>query len=427
MLKRMSNPRTWRRHMLDNTTAIATEARAGRRNILVLAICQTLSTAAASIDMTLTALTGYQLAPSKLLATLPFALITVAAAFVIFSASMLMKRIGRKRGFILGATVGTCGGIISFWAVLHGDFWVFCMGTAAVGVFQAFAQYYRLAASDSVADENKSKAISTVLAGGVVAAVLGPLLASWSKDLVPTVLFAGSYLMVAVLGFVSVLLLAVFFIERTAHEAVKVDELQPAERPIGAIMRTPIFMASAASNIVAAVVMMFVMTAAPLAAVACNHTIDDGASIIQWHLVGMYAPSFVTGALIKRYGIPTIVFGGIALNLVCVIAAISSSSLPAFFVALLCLGIGWNFLFVAGSTLLVQSCRPSERAKTQGTAELMRYATTAIATLVAGPYLTFEGWATLNLSVLPLLVLIAGTTLWWMASERRAAAALVQA
>src|SRR5262249_32077729 len=146
-------------------------------------------------------------------ATLPFALITVAAAFVIFSASMLMKRIGRKLGFILGATIGGFGGIISFWSVLHADFWIFCLGTAAVGVFQAFAQYYRLAASDSVGNADKSKAISTVLAGGVVAAVLGPMLASWSKDLIPGVLFAGSYLMVAVLSFVSILLLAAFFRE----------------------------------------------------------------------------------------------------------------------------------------------------------------------------------------------------------------------
>jgi MFS family permease len=411
--------------MPNNDAAIAAETHAGSRNIYVLSICQALSTAAASIDMTLTALTGYQLAPTKLLATLPFSLITVAAAFVIFSASMLMKRIGRKLGFILGATAGTFGGIISFWAVLHADFWVFCIGTAAVGIFQAFSQYYRLAASDSASDENKSKAISTVLAGGVVAAVLGPMLASWSKDLIPTTLFAGSYLMIAVLGFVSILLLAVFFIEKTSAEAAKVDDIQQAERPLKIILATPIFMASAASNIVASVVMMFVMTAAPLAAVACNHTIDDGANIIQWHLVGMFAPSFVTGALIKRFGIPTIVFGGIALNLVCMIAAISSTSLAAFFVALLCLGIGWNFLFVAGSTLLVQSCRPSEQAKTQGAAELMRYATTAIATLAAGPYLAFEGWIALNLSVLPLLVLISGMTLWWMASERRAAAKLI--
>jgi MFS family permease len=390
-----------------------------RGNVAILSVCQALAMAAGSIDMTLTALTGYQLAPDKLLATLPFSLITVAGAFVTFSASMLMKRIGRKLGFMLGATVGTLGGIVSFWAVLHADFWVFCIGTAAVGVFQAFAQYYRLAASDSVRDEDKSKAISAVLAGGVFAAVFGPMLASWSKDFIPTVLFAGSYLAIAALSLVSILLLAIFYRELAAHQVSVAGGAQSIDRTIGMIARTPIFMASTASSIVGSVVMMFVMTAAPLAAVACGHTINDGANIIQWHLVGMFAPSFVTGILIKRFGLPRIVFAGIALNLVCMIVAISSVSLPAFYLALFCLGVGWNFLFVTGSTLLAQSCRPSEQAKTQGTAELIRYLATAIATLAAGPILEIEGWRIVNLAMLPLSVLIAGVILWWVASERR--------
>ena len=390
-----------------------------RGNVAILSVCQALAMAAGSIDMTLTALTGYQLAPDKLLATLPFSLITVAGAFVTFSASMLMKRIGRKLGFMLGATVGTLGGIVSFWAVLHADFWVFCMGTAAVGVFQAFAQYYRLAASDSVRDEDKSKAISAVLAGGVVAAVLGPMLASWSKDFIPTVLFAGSYLAIAALSLVSILLLAIFYRELAAHRVSVAGSAQSVDRSIGVIVRTPIFMASTASMIVGSVVMMFVMTAAPLAAVACGHTIDDGANIIQWHLVGMFAPSFVTGILIKRFGLPRIVFAGIALNLACTTVAVSSISLAAFYLALFCLGVGWNFLFVAGSTLLAQSCRPSEQAKTQGTAELARYLATAIATLAAGPILEIEGWKIVNLAMLPLSVLISGVIVWWVASERR--------
>ncbi|HEU5093727.1 MAG TPA: MFS transporter [Reyranella sp.] len=390
-----------------------------RGNVAILSVCQALAMAAGSIDMTLTALTGYQLAPDKLLATLPFSLITVAGAFVTFSASMLMKRIGRKLGFMLGATVGTLGGIVSFWAVLHADFWVFCMGTAAVGVFQAFAQYYRLAASDSVRDEDKSKAISAVLAGGVVAAVLGPMLASWSKDFIPTVLFAGSYLAIAALSLVSILLLAIFYRELAGQQASAAASVQGVDRSIGVIVRTPIFMASTASMIVGSVVMMFVMTAAPLAAVACGHTIDDGANIIQWHLVGMFAPSFVTGILIKRFGLPRIVFAGIALNLACTTVAVSSISLAAFYLALFCLGVGWNFLFVAGSTLLAQSCRPSEQAKTQGTAELARYLATAIATLAAGPILEIEGWKIVNLAMLPLSVLISGVIVWWVASERR--------
>ena len=390
-----------------------------RGNVAILSVCQALAMAAGSIDMTLTALTGYQLAPDKLLVTLPFSLITVAGAFVTFSASMLMKRIGRKLGFMLGATVGTLGGVVSFWAVLHADFWVFCIGTAAVGVFQAFAQYYRLAASDSVRDEDKSRAISAVLAGGVAAAVLGPMLASWSKDFIPTVLFAGSYLAIAALSLVSILLLAIFYRELAAQQVSVAGSVPGTDRSIGVIVRTPIFMASTASSIVGSVVMMFVMTAAPLAAVACGHTIDDGANIIQWHLVGMFAPSFVTGILIKRFGLPRIVFAGIALNLICMIVAISSVSLPAFYFALFCLGVGWNFLFVIGSTLLAESCSPSERAKTQGTAELIRYIATAIATLAAGPILEIEGWRIVNLATLPLSVLISGVIVWWVASERR--------
>jgi len=155
----------------------------GRRNAVVLAFCQGLFTCAISIDLTLTGLTGYQLAPDKSLATLPFALITVAGAVVTYFASFLMARIGRRLGFALGAFIGAAGGAISVWSVINADFWTFCVGTAAVGVFQAFAQYYRLAAADSVDVAFKTKAISTVLTGGVVAAVVGPALASWTKDL----------------------------------------------------------------------------------------------------------------------------------------------------------------------------------------------------------------------------------------------------
>jgi MFS family permease len=393
----------------------------GRRNAFVLALCQGLFTCAISIDLTLTGLTGYQLAPDKSLATLPFALITVAGAIVTYFASFLMARIGRRMGFALGALIGAVGGGISVWSVITADFWTFCAGTAAVGVFQAFAQYYRLAAADSVEAPLKTKAISTVLTGGVVAAVLGPALASWSKDLFPAYLFAGAYLMVAILGLASLALLLGFYRDVAPAAAAALDADARPPRPLGTIMRQPIFVASVANNVVGSVAMMFVMTAAPLAAIACSHTINDGANIIQWHLVGMFAPSFFTGALIKRFGMSPILFAGMALNVVCVVAAVSSTSLPAFYVALLCLGIGWNFLFVGGTTLLAQACRPNERAKTQGVAEFMRYVATAIATLAAGPFLLSQGWAAVNIAILPVLALAACMTLWWVFAERRRA------
>lgn len=391
----------------------------GGRNALILAICHGLFTCAISIDLTLTALTGWQLAPDKALATLPFALITVAGALSTLFVSHLLQRIGRQLGFAAGSLVGAIGGLLSVWAVFHQDFWIFCLGTAAVGVYQAFAQFYRLAAADSVASEYKSRAISTVLTGGVIAAIVGPMLAAWSKDFFATALFAGAYTMVTILSGASAVLLMALYRDQKAGTANVLDAEALPPRPTGTILHQPIFIASAANNIVGAVAMMFVMTAAPLAAVACNHSIDDGASIIQWHLVGMYAPSFITGLLITRFGLPTVLYAGMALNLACVAVAVLSTDLMAFHVALFALGVGWNFMFVGGTTLLTRSYRPSEQARTQGIAEFIRFGATAVATLAAGPLLATFGWSAVNIAIVPLIVLAAAMTMWWVLSERR--------
>lgn len=402
-------------------TDIASAPRDGRRNALVLALAQALFTCLISIDLTLTALTGYQLAPDRALATLPFALITVAGAAVTLFASLLMQRIGRRAGFTLGALIGAAGGGISVLAVLNGDFWLFCLGTAGVGVFQAFAQYYGLAAADSVGAEAKSRAISTVLAGSVIAAILGPMLAAWSKDLIPMALFAGAYLMVGLLGLASAILILAFYRD-TAPAASGTEHHEPA-RPMRVVARQPIFVAGVANTIVGSVVMMLVMTAAPLAAVGCGFTIDDGADIIQWHLVGMFVPSLLSGRLIERFGVARIVTLGMALNIGCAVVAVSSTDLVAFYAALFALGVGWNFMFVGGTTLIARSYRPAERGRTQGTAELLRSGCTAVATLAAGPLLETQGWATLNLAILPALLLAAVATSWWAMGVRRTAPA----
>lgn len=395
----------------------------GGRNANVLALCQGLFTCAISIDLTLTALTGWQLAPDKALATLPFALITVAGAVVTWFAAFLIQRLGRRWSFVLGAASCTLGGLISVWSVFHAQFWTFCVGTALVGVFQAFAQYYRLAAADAVAEQAKSRAISTVLAGGVIAALIGPALAAWSKDWFPLALFAGAYLVVAAMGLLSVLTLLLFYRDQAAASVAETSAHPPA-RPLRQIVRTPVFMASVANNVAGSMVMMFIMTAAPLAAVACHHTIDDGAAIIQWHLLGMYAPSFFAGRLIQRFGLGRVVLAGVLMNLGCAITALSSTTLPAFYLALLLLGVGWNFMFVGGTTLLAQSYTPAERARTQGCSELLRYAATALATLGAGPLLARFGWHSLNLAILPILLLSALATLRWMQTQRVTKAAM---
>lgn len=395
----------------------ALERSSSPSNVAVLAIAQGLFTAAIAIDLTLTGLTGYQLAPDKSLATLPFALITVAGAIATYFASTLMQKIGRRRGFVLGALTGAIGGLISVWAVFLNSFWLFCMGTAAVGVFQAFAQYYRLAATDSEPDNRKARAISLVLAGGVIAAFLGPLLASWSADLFP-VLFAGSYVMVCLLGLASAALLWLGYQDALPEPLGLHDHEQPP-RKLLTIFKQPISLAALSNNVIGGVVMMFIMTATPLAAVASNHSINDGASIIQWHLVGMYAPSLFAGRLIALFGLPPILFLGMALSAACGLIAQFSDSLTAFYIALLFLGVGWNFMFVGGTTLLTSSYHPSEKARVQGVAEFIQYTFTAFATLAAGPLLQLLGWKGMNNIVFPLIAVSAIITLRWMRADRR--------
>lgn len=389
----------------------------GRRAARVLAVCQALYTSSVSIDLTLTGLVGYTLADDKALATLPFSLITVAAALTTIFASFLMARIGRRAGFVLGAGVGALGGAVSVWAIFHHSFWAFCTGTATVGVFQAFAQYYRLAAADAVGVEGKGRAISTVLTGGVVAAVCGPLLAAWSKDWLAPVAFAGSYALVTGFGLVSIVMLALLYRDAAPHANAAVAH-EPA-RPLGAIVRQPIFAAALANNALGYAVMMFVMTATPIAAVACGHTIGDGAAIIQWHLVGMFAPSLFSAGLIRRFGVLPVIGAGIVLSALCGVLALRSTDLPHFYAALACLGVGWNFMFVGGSTLLAQSYRPSERAKTQATSEFTTFAFSALGSLFAGQLLARFGWATINAAIFPPLGIAALATLAYAWSSRR--------
>jgi MFS family permease len=399
----------------------------GRRNTRVLALCQALYTSSVSIDLTLTGIVGYTLASDKAFATLPFSLITVAAALTTIFASFLMAKIGRRLGFVIGATVGAAGGAISVWAIFHHSFAAFCCGTATVGVFQAFAQYYRLAAADAAGVAAKSRAISTVLAGGVAAAVLGPAIAAWSRDWFAPVTFAGSYAVVTALGLASMVLLLMVYRDGAAlgasHAASHAAGARiEAARPLAQIMRQPIFAAALANNALGYMVMMFVMTATPIAAVACGHTIGQGAEIIQWHLVGMYAPSFFSARLIDRFGVLRVIGAGIALSAMCGVLALRSADLPHFYAALACLGVGWNFMFVGGTTLLSQSYRPSERAKTQAASEFTTFGCTALASLFAGQWLARFGWDAVNVAIFPLLGLAALATVAFAWSRARTSA-----
>ena len=392
------------------------------RQARVLALCQGLFTSAISVDLTLTGLVGYTLAPTKALATLPFALITVAGAATAMGVPFVIERFGRRFAFCLGGVACMLGGWVSVAAIWRHDFWLFCGGTALVGVFQSFARFYRLAAADAAPVPEKPRAISVVLTGGVVAAVCGPAIAAWSADMMLPTPFAGSYAVVAVFGALTVMLLMVAYRESPAALAAAAADTRPA-RPLGEIVRQPVFLASFANNGIGNAVMMFVMTATPIAAIACHHTIAQGAQIIEWHLVGMYAPSFFSGWLLQRFGNPVMLVAGIALSALAAVVALCSTSLVAFYVALLCLGMGWNFMSVGGTTLLAGSYRPSERARTQSASEFSSAVLTSLATLAAGQVLTVWGWQGVNLAVLPALAVALAVTLAWQRRERAAAMA----
>jgi MFS family permease len=384
------------------------------RNIILLAICQALYTSSISVDLTLTGIVGYNLAANKAFATLPFALITVGAAATTIFASLLMNRIGRKAGFCIGASAATMGGSISVWAIFHQSFAAFCIGTTCVGAFQAFAQYYRFAAADAAVPAHKAQALSLVLTGGVVAAVLGPAIAAWSKDLLAPVSFAGSYAVVTVFGLTSIVALVCLDSSVLGIKSNPSDSSKGlSTRKLSKIAKQPVFLTAVINNIVGYAVMMFIMTATPLASVAYNHSIDDGANIIQLHLLGMFAPSFFTGKLIARYGETRILLTGAILSAGCAVVALNGTSLAHFFIALLLLGIGWNFMYIGASTLLTHAYFPAERAKAQATNEFLTYGATALASLSAGGVLHDMGWGIMNYSVLLPLLVASLTTIWF--------------
>jgi predicted MFS family arabinose efflux permease len=386
------------------------------RTAFLLAICQACYLSASSIGVASSGLVGTELAPSLLLATLPYSLIATTNACVTVPASFLMARLGRRAGFVLGALIGGLGGAISAGAIFAQSFPLFCLGNALWGCFQATAQYYRFAAADAAAPEFRSRAVSYVLAGGVLAAVVGPEIAARSKDLFAPVLFAGSFLAISALAACAILTLAFLDIPKPTMA----ERQRSGGRPFSEIARQPIFIAAAANGIVGYAIMSFVMTASPIAAVGCGLTPADAAGIIRFHLIGMFAPAFFTGILVARYGTVRIALTGTLMLVLCGIVALSGTTKPHFWLALALLGFGWNFMFVAGTTMLTQAYRPEERAKVQGLNEFLIAGSAALGSLAsAGVYGGF-GWDGLNLGVMPLLLLCAAITIWYAITQRTA-------
>ncbi|OGB27052.1 MAG: MFS transporter permease [Burkholderiales bacterium RIFCSPLOWO2_02_FULL_57_36] len=369
-----------------------------KRNVLRLAGAQALFQTFSVMVMTVSGLVGLSLAPDKNLATLPIAMSMLAAAATMIPASLFMQRYGRKPGFQIGIMLGCCAGLLAAWAIWIGSFWLFVVANALVGSYQAFAQYYRFAAADMASADFKSRAVSWVIAGGVAAALAGPNIARITQDIGPAP-FSASFVVMTFLGLVAFWMIAALEIP----SAEVADNTGPA-RPMLEIIRQPVFLTALMGSIVGYAMMIMVMTATPLAMQICGHPLGAATTVIQWHALSMFVPSFFTGNLIKRFGVLTIMGAGVLMIAGHVAAALSGIQVFNFVSGLMLLGIGWNFLFIGGTTLLTQAYRPSERAKTQAAHDFLMFGAVTAASFSSGGLLNAFGWKFLNLSVIPFLI-----------------------
>ena len=382
------------------------------RNISLLAVCQGLGMSCLALSITITALVGDSLAPDPSLATFPLALQFVAMAATTVPASLIMGRFGRRVGFTIGGLLGIAGGVVACLAVIGADFTLFCVGAALQGGFAAHVALYRFAAADVAGPELRSRAISLVMVGGIASAVLGPELAKWTKDLFAPVLFAGGYAAIAAMAFAGLALVQLVElpppISRTSGDP---------GRPLREIIRQPSLVVAVVCAMVAYGSMNLIMVSTPLAMVACAHPFETAAFVIQWHVVGMYAPSFVTGHIIERIGVLRVLSIGAVLILGCILVNLTGIEVLQFWSALVLLGVGWNFMYVGATSLLTETYRPEEQARVQAFNEFMVFGTTAITALASGAVFNALGWQAVNLAVL-LPVLLATLAVIWLARQR---------
>ena len=370
----------------------------GRRNVLLLAFSQAVTLSAVVMSMTLAAILGGNLAPDRGLATLPIAVMVIGTALASLPAALLMRRHGRRAGFVIGAAVGVSGSLLSALALHRSSFTLFVVGHLLLGSFQGFANHYRFAAVEATDAAHSSRAISWVVAGGVVAAFLGPQLGQWGRDWFASGHFVGSYLAQGALGLVAMALLSQVRLPPVAA-AIEGDA-----RPMREILTQPALRASVLGTAVGYAVMIMVMTATPLAMLGCGLPGTSVTPVIQWHVVGMFAPSFFTGNLVERHGAPRVMQIGFVLLLCHVAVVLLGIEFLHFLSGLILLGIGWNFAFIGGTALLTQSLRPAEQLKVQAINEFAVFGVVALASLSAGWLYDRFGWTALNLAVVPLLI-----------------------
>ncbi|MGH6790970.1 MAG: MFS transporter [Pseudolabrys sp.] len=387
-----------------------------RRNAKVLAVAQALAGGNNTVVVSTASIIGAVLAPDKGLATLPITCMVFGMWFGTLPLGWLARHYGRRFALQTGSALGIVSGLISYSAVMHGSFWGLLVGTFCAGLYAAAHQSYRFAAADTASEALRPKMVSWVLAGGVFAALIGPQLVIYTKDLLTPHLFAASYIGQSVCALLAAIVL-IF---------VKIPPLPAAHRsggrPLSEIAATPRFIVAVACGVASYAMMNMVMTSAPLAMVDCGHSVTDAALGIQWHVLAMYAPSFITGTLIARFGVERITALGLVLIAVTGVVGLSGITVAHFWSGLALLGVGWNFAFIGATTMVTRCHRANERNKVQAFNDFLIFGAMAISSFGSGQLLDRLGWAAVNEMIFP-TVIAAGVLLAWLfVRDRRAAA-----
>ena len=383
------------------------------RQVFLLASAQALFQTASVMVMTVGGLAGGQIASRPELATMPIAAMFLGTAVATFPASMWMTRVGRRAGFVLGALLGMAGGIAGAAGIWIGSLALLSLGTFLVGAYQAFAQFYRFAAGEVADDVFRPRAISLVLAGGVVAALAGPLVGRYGANLFPAE-YAGSFLLLALVSLAGAGVLAGLRVPAPKEEAGASD----AGRPLSAIVMQPAYLVALFGAATGYGIMILAMTATPLAMVHHQHDIATAATVIQLHVLGMFLPSFFTGSLIARFGVLKIMLTGVLILAGHILLTLTGTGFGSFAGALILLGVGWNFLYIGGTTLLTTTYTAMERGRAQATNDMTIFVVGLASSFSAAALLQAFGWQLMNVLLLPWLAL-AAISLVWLGYKRR--------
>jgi MFS family permease len=385
-----------------------------KRHLTLLFFCWAGMSISMMLVVSVSALVGNMLAADKSLSALPIALQWGATAVLTVPASFIMRRLGRRGGFVIASGAVILGGICAMASIYYGLFWLYCVACFFVGAGTGFSWYYRFAAAEVAPDAWRSRAISLVLAGGIVSALVGPMLARSGMDLMAPYTFAGAFLIACFLQLAVLCLLV--FVRIPRPSALQLQ----GGRPLGEIARQPKFVIAVIGGVVAYASMVLLMSITPLAMKMCGLDFNAATEVIQWHVLGMYVPAFFTGHLIRKFGLyPVMLAGGVAMVL-CLGVAAAGQELIHFWVSMTLLGVGWNFLFVGATTLLTETHTVAERAKTQAFNEFCIFSVTGTATFLSGRVLHDFGWTEVALGTLPLVLVVLVAVGWLALRERRA-------